>query len=495
MKIILKDGLAERYIWNCNRLVYVHTKEAAALYRRIVETIKRLLQAGLFNKQVTIEEKDHITSYIQSGQISNIRKFVDIQEDYEFKKNIDKLGTIIPIAGGYKIDVRTKQVTKRTVLDYFTYELESTYVTSMNENSNMFTKFIKEIFIDDGEYAFFRLLNGKLILPDMHDNNLVIWQHKIGGGGKSIWYKSVSITLGPRTTPLDREILYSRNKSISFEIAKLRNKTIGFIDESKVDDNSDENTTKNKKKNVPVNLARLQDLTGGGIRAELDKYQKASSMVGQEQTANIVLLGNGCIFSNNKKISSMERRVIYFTTLPYFRAISHKDYDSQDEYCKVKDPNLWPTLKENTNHIFTWLVNCAYDYLRKKASDSNWCLFDDQPQRFKDEWDKLTATVNIFETEQFEQFIQNECDYQEEHLIPLHVFVQGLTEYTARTYNNRQFSYTNAKVKDLFTNISIEIDPKPIVTRTYGPGSNRRNRNNSVRGEYVKHLVIINGNN
>ena len=59
---------------------------------------------------------------------------------------------------------------------------------------------------------------------------------------------------------------------------------------------------KNNKKEVPVNLARVQNLPRGGIRGELYKYQRASSRTPKKQTANIVLLGNGSFFMNKEAL-------------------------------------------------------------------------------------------------------------------------------------------------------------------------------------------------
>ena len=473
---VAKDGNVKRYIWCADRLLWEHDMRPQSLTRVITKQIMELVANGLANKQITQKLADKTNNTLWKADIKNILRYTAVPTDPEFMRNLDKLDATIPIANGFKINILTKIKSKRNHRDWYTYELQSTYLPSLKRDNNRFDHFVKSIFDDGEEYQFIRLLAGKFVLPDQHENILVIWQHLIGGGGKTIFVKSILEALERRVIGLDRSVILSSTKNAGFEIAKLRGKTIGFIDEITTDED--------EKRDVPLDLARLQDLTGGGIRAELDKYEKANGKQAQAQTASIMTLGNGSFFNKGNKSKAIDRRVIFFTTPTFFRATTDEDYDALNEHCKVKDPNIWATLIEHRNHIFTWLVNAAHDYLQRKRREPTFSLVDAQPQRFKDEWNALSETSTEFEQEQFENFIYSECQNTEDNLILLSKFIEKLTEHVSKDYNSEQFTYTQYKVKKMFKNMANVANVMPCVIRPH------RVNNNGKRPYYVKHLAI-----
>ena len=155
-----------------------------------------------------------------------------------------------------KVDASTKSMSHRTKDDYFTYELDVSYCPHLDEKDNIFSKFLHGVWEDEEEYQYFKLINGKLLLPAEHSNLLIVWHHEKGGGGKTIWVNSIQQVLGPRVTQIDREILYRRTvRNKQFELARLRGRTMAYVDEVADKD------TKNSKESV--NLKLLLDLSGG----------------------------------------------------------------------------------------------------------------------------------------------------------------------------------------------------------------------------------------
>ena len=480
LKIILVDGTTNKYIWCKQKLLYVYQKATAAENRVIVLTILQVLERGVHHEQITDDEANSVIQLLDH-KMSTIRGFCSVASDKVFEENLDKLHEIIPIANGYKINILTKEKSKRTYHDYFTYELKSTYLSQLPLTENLFHCFMQSIFLDDNEYRFIKLLFGKFVLPDMHDNVLAIWKHDKAGGGKSVVVKAIAEALERRVVTIDKNVLLVNFKNAGFEIAKLRNRTICFIDEVAV--NNDQS------KSVPIDLARLQDLTGGGLRGELDKYQKAANMQVKAQTASIMALGNGSFFTVSNKTAAITRRIVFWTTQIYFRATTHPDYDPNDPFCKIKDPNIWLKLQQNKDHIFTWLINGAHDYLIKKQNEPNFCLISEQPQRFKDEWQALGENTSEFETTQFMNFITTYCDYSENNLIPMNTFIQELTNYVGETYNEDQFIFTQNKIKQLFKSLPASPNKQnPFITRPRKIGNNNNNDINQKRPFYIKHL-------
>ena len=128
--------------------------------------------------------------------LKNIKKVMNLECDEEFINKLNAPSEVIPIKNGMKINVRTKEITERGLNDYYSRVVPSNYIPNLNDEDNVFASFCKDIWPDEAEYNFFRMLNGKLILPDKHNNNIVLWQHDEGGGGKTIWIKCLQIALG-----------------------------------------------------------------------------------------------------------------------------------------------------------------------------------------------------------------------------------------------------------------------------------------------------------
>ena len=490
MKWIKAGDKHKTYVWDPETLVYNHTSEPAVILRLMRKTINCVLQRGVATGQLGTDTEEEVLDIIENLALKHVKNFVLLKPDLEFAQNLDKLDQEIPIKHGYKINLRTKQVSKRTRKDYFTYELPVEYLPALESCNNEFAKFLHSIFLDTEEYEFFRLLNGKLVIPDTHANILVLWQHELGGGGKTIWFSCFSETLHRRPTTLSRDIFYDNcRRNPDLEIAKLYHKTVAFVDEIYVN-------KQNKKKEVPINLARVQDLTGGGMRGELDKYQKASTSIPRKQTANIVLLGNGNFFVNKEALcSSMDRRVIYFTTLPIFRPVNSKDYDENNPNCFEKDPNLYERLITHKDHIFTFLVNATFDYLQRKKSISNFALKDYQPPRFVKLWNNLVNEINSFEETQFKLFLSQECMYQTGTLEPIDQFIKKLLLFISEKYDVSRVKYNQNKIHELFKSYTISFPHEdiPTVTKTYERvginNSNSHNKNHNINKNKRKFYI------
>ena len=273
-----------------------------------------------------------------------------------------------------------------------------------------------------------------------------------------------SETLNHRSTTLSRDIFYDNcRRNTDFEIAKLYNNTVAFVDEIHVNE-------KNKKKEVPVNLARVQDLTGGGMRGELDEYQKASNSTPKKQTANIVLLGNGNFFMSKEALcSSMDRRVIYVTTLQIFRAINSKDYDANNRYCCVKDPNLHERLINNKDRIFTFLLNATCDHLHRKQTINEFALKDYQPIIIVRLWNNLVNEIDSFGDSQLKLFLSQECKYEHGTLETIDQCIKKISLFIGETYDTSRVKYNHNKIHELFKGYELTFPHEriPTVIKTY----------------------------
>ena len=399
--------------------------------------------------------------------LKNIKRVMDLECDEEFLVKLNAPSEIIPIKDGKKINVRTKQVTERGLSDYYTRVIPSTYISDLDDTRNVFAQFCRDIWPDEEEYNFFRMLNGKLILPDMHNNNIVMWQHNEGGGGKTVWIKSLQIALGDG---LCKEInkyvfLGSRTANSSFELKKMLGKTIVYVDEV---------ANKEQDKKDVINIATLCKLSGGGTLNDAGKHQRNDVVRTQKNTATIVFLGNFHFFKD-KITKAVLRRMIYMRSIPFWRAITDGSYDEDNPDCHVMDENLWNKIENNIDHVLTYLVNAAHDYLNSSSLN----LQANQPIRFKQEWKEIVDNNNDSSINIVKAFIDEECLNRSGVRIKLSEFVNKLNMWNNTKHcNNPVNKFTNNSIRNLVKDVSIG---NPKIYRTM-------ERNSSTAQDVLVHI-------
>ena len=350
---IVKYGNDEKsaYVWDGRTKLWIKYSSSSNWIRYIgrvlLVVLHKSMQAGQIDMQVANKFHERICN---QPSLSRVQRSVERRQDNNFLENVDKLDHVIPIADGKKINIKTMIVSNRTIRDCYTYFIKANYLPNLVAENNEFIKFLRSIWTDDAEYNFFRLLNGKFVLPDNHANILVIWHQINGAGGKTIWTNVLCNVLNPRITSLGNEIIYKKRKLNTFKLARLRGKTLAYIDEV---------SSKDK-----MNLRLVLDLTGGGYRGEADKYEKEIVSGVRPQTAGLILLGNAI---NIEVTEALERRVVYLISRQYFREPEHWLYDRNDPRCGTSNNNLINELLNNKDHVFTFLIDAAHDYINLRT--------------------------------------------------------------------------------------------------------------------------------
>ena len=177
------------------------------------------------------------------------------------------------------------------------------------------------------------------------------------------------------------------------------------------------------------------------MREDIDKYGKVTGSRARRCTFTILFAGNKGYFDAKTRISALERRLIIFDTEPYFRNQGEPDYDENNPNCRPKVHNLEKLLLDKPDHIFTYFVNCAYNYVH-----SNNDLHTSQPLRFREYWNSVAAQnldVNNELTEEKKEilmdFLNDDCE-NKNYCMPLKSFITEFKIYAERNGTTINFS-------------------------------------------------------
>ena len=227
-------SVAQYYVWNIEEALW-DLCDATMRNSAMAEMFKHLIRRVLKHNQLSkTQAGDLMAKYQNIKIVKSICGFFNLKIDKQFEKTLDKAGEIIPISNNKKINLRTKEILPRTYDDYFSYYLEVEYLPDLKDENNTFFIFNKSLWNDPTEFEYWILLNGKVILPDAHDNLVIVWQHPLGGGGKTIWLNCIHHIFDEFITKFTIDIFKKRtSKSKSFELCKLLGRTLAYCEENK----------------------------------------------------------------------------------------------------------------------------------------------------------------------------------------------------------------------------------------------------------------------
>ena len=418
------------YVWRPEKCVWVHFTSSKCVHAPMVLTFYNIFRRCLNYNQITIKQAQQLKKDYQNIKfIKHICGYLNMDNDENFEAKLDDINEVLPINNCKKIDLRTKIISNRTYHDYFTYYMHVNYLPELDDLDNEFYRFNRSMWPNDAEFDYWRLLNGKVITPDEHDNLCIVWEHVLGGGGKTIWLNCLHKVFISRITKFTIDtFMKGGRKNKAFELCKLYGKTLGYCDENTK--NKEQQNSNDKKR---IDLSIILDISGGGMREDVDKYAKVTNIRARKQTATLLFAGNKGYFGESERISSLNRRLVMFSSLPYFRNPGDPDYDANNPYCQPKDANLEKRLQSLPDHIFSYFINCAYDFLGNRQD-----LVSTQPQRFKDYWkNKIQENHAKYEEKEqeklelFADFINDGCN-NENHSMRLAEFMTEFKNYLER---------------------------------------------------------------
>ena len=372
------------YIWCEDVKLYIQNDPhnnnlKLALISILKGIILRVSTAAKLDDQITNQMLDTCAT---GAKIAKIMLVLYIKPDENFAESLDNHPYLFAIQDGKKIDIRTKMISTRTIHDYFSVQLNHTYLRGLYTRNNVFVQFIKTLFPDPLEYKFIQYLFGYLLSSTISENIFVIFSHPKGGGGKTLLMNTLHQIFPHYVVKLSRNCILHSSGNITSELCKLKNRRIAYIDEA-----LDQKTPQPNVKQKSVVLQTLLDITGGGIRQDRDNYNKGIEVKMYKLNAKLILLGNDNSI-NNETHFALNRRIVYIPMQYYFRCKNHNDYSEADPFCLEANPTIKSTLETNLDHAFTWLIDSMHLYFGEQPN-----ILESIPDRFTHAWNN-TAPVN-----------------------------------------------------------------------------------------------------
>ena len=423
------NGEIGYYVWDDRVKLWQENKIRGAtkfcyLYRAIREKLTMIFNAALNIPEISQCEFDDAVKWIEStSHIRNAIPWLDIKIDEQFESTINAHPFNLPIMPCKILNCKNLTIRDRNVNDYWTFEFKHRYYPELLTENNVFHQFLWNMWSDDEEFEFFRILCGKLLSCDSDENLVMILQQEKGGGGKTVFATTIYNVFRQFCTQLSKKVILFMQGNIEAELCKLRGKRMAFIDEAL--NNDDNESEKKKKQKIPIKLSVLLDICGGGMISPRDTYQTGRSVRPFKPMSSTFLMGNFLCFDCNES-DAMDRRTIICPPRTYYRNPSDAGYEEDDEWCKPKNPKIQEILLKNPNQVFTFMVKAFNEYLMNNNVE---LIMDRVPARWRQVWrstfNKQTAV---------KEFIDKHCIKAVDGKIPVNQFVRALNDFKDTKY-------------------------------------------------------------
>lgn len=459
------------YKWNYNTRLWNETSKEFFL-NNITDVLYPLLKPYLDEveklentkeNKVIKKEWNNILKYIQSSNgCKNIwAKSRTELYDEDFKTLLDNVSYEYPIKGGFKVDLRSREVSLRTINDYWTFESPCNYIPGDTPDKQRIFKYLKTVcceadiqgndIVRDEEAHFTKWLYklfGYTLTGEVSDRRMYIC-HGRGCNSKSVIMDMLSKIMVRGYSALDKSVITQKDKKRSGatpELMSLKTCRVGTVIETDEREKLDAST--------------IKSFTGNDIIVARDLYKKQESF---KPKAKIFLI------TNHKPEINTEDKAI------------------KDRVCFIPFKQTFEKTPENTKKMQD-LVEYDIDYFFSLMVDygSQWWLDKDlsSPQacieatnEFLEENNDIDPFINdmILLNPTAEQL--EEAQLKENHKHKGLYLSSSYYEYTGWCENNnkpcrKQGEFKSAlelrgfTVKYLNGNMVIKKDKKHLVLRS-----------------------------
>ena len=441
------------YIWcPSEKLWKKNYRDNTILHNEISLILQRIASRALREHIIDKKQHDILVAKTRNGKWFNgLKRFFSIPADDNFDRELNIMHPYLPLKNGKKINMKTLEISERTIEDYWSFELKHTFIHNQPFKDNKFGKFLKQIFPDEPEYKHMVLLLGYMITALNDQNIFLMLQSKYGGSGKTTLMELFRAVFPDFCCKIQKDVLLHNKGNLGAEMCKLRRMRVAWMDEGMPQGISRRN----------IDVTNILKLTGGGSLGLRDCHQQGKAVKMYRITAKLVALGNSLGLSAGNH-DALNRRVILGHVKAWFRAENGHKPNPNCPYLRPKDPNLKENLLKHTDHIFTFIILAANHYL-----NSNVNLVADQPEDWKRTWnnnDLDERKVSIIRS-----FIEEKCTKgnTDEYQISPPEFQRQLGKYAQDDHNYKkdigsQFIETYITRNSQLDKISYDYHPSMI---------------------------------
>ena len=243
-------------------------------------------------KKALKKEWTSIYKYIQSlNGCKNIwGKARTILYDERFKELLDNISYFYPLKDGYKIDLRSREVSIRTIDDFWTFESPCSYIQGETEDKRKIFKYLKTVcceadkegndLVADNEAHFtkwlFKLF-GYCLTAEVSDRRMYIC-HGRGCNSKSVIMDMLSKIMNNGYAPLSKSAIIQKDKVRSAatpELMSFKYARMATVNET------------NEKEKLDASI--IKGLTGNDLMKVRDLYKSEITI---KPKAKIFLISN-----------------------------------------------------------------------------------------------------------------------------------------------------------------------------------------------------------
>ena len=407
----------------------------AAIARTMLFIIYRGLKYNDINES---EQQQFYHKFANIRTIRNMRYYIEFKCDSEFSRNLDRHDLYFPILNGRKINLKTREITTRTISDYFTYEFKRNYCHDLKEEDNIFAIFLQSVWIQQSHYQFWRKVHAIFMMDEVDKDYLIVWFQPKIGGGKTIWINSIEACFGRGLIRFDTDMLSREcTEKKSVILSKLKTKKVVYFE------------------GIPrcINLNYLSKC--------YDIIDQSDSI--QKRIPTTVLMGNESVLIPNEYWKTCKKRTIYMKSDIYFRRREDPEYNVGDIKCKESDTGLWDKIENNLDHVFTFFINCMYEYIHNGKPD----LDAIQPEEFKKTWRNIRLSSYKIESFLLRIFLKK-CRYNTENRIELKHFLFVVNRWIEDCYGTKEIKVISKHVRSLLSLNNNEMKSNIFVQKNDG---------------------------
>jgi P4 family phage/plasmid primase-like protien len=221
------------------------------------EVVNQLYKDTCIELEETEEkDKEFLTSKLKkiANLLIKLKKTTDkknimtelknIAHDEEFRRQMNKQKYLLPLKGNKIIDLRTNEVRKITINDYFDYECPVSFINLSTEEEEEMRKYFEDLFCDVDTTQCFLDIIKSCITGETH-RYIYFWVGN-GSNGKSLILELIQKMFGKSADVISKDVVLQKkaNTHLTTEFEKLDKTRFGFVTELEESDVLNEKTIK-----------------------------------------------------------------------------------------------------------------------------------------------------------------------------------------------------------------------------------------------------------
>ena len=413
------------YVWDARTCLWKVDRKGAKL-RTLINTVLAgcidTYNKGILSTMTDSKERDIILRRITQMRkqvrtnscLNNISQYLRgssfISED--FFERLNRIPHLIPIKGGYAMDLHTGKKRRRTQADYFSFELKFDYTPGDFGPFPAWFRSLFDFYKDVDECVqFLQMYLGYCISGETREQCFTVFRGNKGKNGKGVILNLMEHIMGDFIYKMNKGLVVQSEKCSNrgASLAKLVSSRLAYIDETTKEDRFRDDFVK--------------DISGEGKITYRPLYQS-------EQTIATMckLL---CLTNYAPKFDGTDqaivRRIMIIPFEKYFRTKHESGFNAKDKYCvEIRDNNLKYELMDQAPKFFNWVVAGAIAYFRSIGN-----LMNMLPRSFKRAKERY-----IHENDPVQQFIEDFCELGEDFKVPVTGFQTKLRKEYGLSIND-----------------------------------------------------------